>query len=170
MTTGLEHPPGQRRGRRLSFRPGNRDDAAAQPAGRELELACHRNARGTGRFDGRKPGRHAGAQDDEIRSRERRLLVATQLQRHARGTEPILVVDPIAQVRQRHERAAPHQQLRGSDTATCRADHDDALAAHGERVVTHLSFNVVRLNSAKMIARIRKRVMTFGSLQPMSSK
>ncbi len=34
----------------------------------------------------------------------------------------------------------------------------------------HLSFNVVRLNSAKMMATIRNRVMTFGSLQPISSK
>ena len=34
----------------------------------------------------------------------------------------------------------------------------------------HRSFKVVRLNSAKMIATITNRVMTFGSLHPMSSK
>ena len=34
----------------------------------------------------------------------------------------------------------------------------------------HRSFSVVRLNSAKMTATIRKRAMTFGSLQPISSK
>ena len=34
----------------------------------------------------------------------------------------------------------------------------------------HRSFNVVRLKSAKITATIRNRVMTFGSLQPRSSK
>ena len=34
----------------------------------------------------------------------------------------------------------------------------------------HRSLSVVRLNSAKMIARITNRAMTFGSLQPISSK
>ncbi len=34
----------------------------------------------------------------------------------------------------------------------------------------HRSFNVVRLNNAKMIATITKRVITFGSLQPINSK
>ena len=35
---------------------------------------------------------------------------------------------------------------------------------------THRSFNVVRLKSAKMMATMTKRVITFGSLQPRSSK
>ena len=34
----------------------------------------------------------------------------------------------------------------------------------------HRSFSVVRLHNAKMIATITKRVMTFGSLQPINSK
>ena len=79
-------------------------------------------------------------------------------------------VDLLADVGQRHAGAAAHQQLRRGHTASGRADDDDPLAANGERRVAHLSFSVVRLKSAKMIARIRNLVITFGSLQPMSSK
>ena len=48
--------------------------------------------------------------------------------------------------------------------------HHDTLATNGERRLAHLSFNVVRLRSAKMMPRMRNLVMTLGSLQPMSSK
>ena len=54
VAAGLEHAAGQRRGRRLPFRPGDGDDAAAQPAGRELELARDRNARASGGLDRRE--------------------------------------------------------------------------------------------------------------------
>ena len=55
--------------------------------------------------------------------------------------------------------------LLAAPTTTTRLPDD------GERRVRrHRSFKVVRLNSAKMIARMTNRVMTFGSLQPMSSK
>ena len=50
-------------------------------------------------------------------------------------------------------------------------DDDDPLVRDTEKAcVGHRSFNVVRLKSAKMIAMIRNRVITFGSLQPISSK
>jgi len=42
-----------------------------------------------------------------------------------------------------------------------------AFSLHLER---HLSFNVVKLNKAKMIDTMTKRVITLGSLQPISSK
>ncbi len=96
--------------------------------------------------------------------------MAAELERHARVAQPILVVDLRADVGQRDGRAAPDEKLRGRDAAPRRADDDDPLAANGEGHVGHLSFNVVRLKSAKMIARIRNRVITFGSLQPISSK
>ena len=68
-------------------------------------------------------------------------------------------------------RPAAHEQLRRGDTAARRPDDGDALAANGEWAIDrHRSFSVVRLNSAKMIATITNRVMTFGSLQPISSK
>ena len=66
--------------------------------------------------------------------------------------------------------AAPHEQDRGGDAAARRADDDDPLARDGEWRRRHRSFSVVREKSAKMIATITKRAMTFGSLQPMSSK
>ena len=70
-------------------------------------------------------------------------------------------------VGQRDARAALGEQQRGRDAAARRAHDRHVLSAHRE---AHRSFNVVRLKSAKMIATIRNRVMTFGSLQPISSK
>ena len=70
-------------------------------------------------------------------------------------------------VGQRHARAALGEQQRGGDAAARRADHRHVLSPHRE---AHRSFNVVRLKSAKMIATIRNRVITFGSLQPINSK
>src|SRR5687768_7642754 len=66
--------------------------------------------------------------------------------------------------------AAAGEQLRGSDTAPGGANHQHLLTAHGKVRYRHRSFNVVRLNRAKMIATIRKRVITFGSSQPLNSK
>ena len=75
------------------------------------------------------------------------------------------------QVGQGHRGAATDQQLRRGHAAPGRPDDDDALAAHGEAIPVVIAVSsVVRLNSAKMMATIRKRVMTFGSLQPISSK
>ena len=71
----------------------------------------------------------------------------------------------------REEAAALHEELGGGDAAARRTSDGDALAPNGERRPGgHRSFNVVRLKSAKMIARMTNRVMTFGSLQPISSK
>ena len=94
-----------------------------------------------------------------------------ELQRHTGVTQPGLVGDLRPQVGQGHRGAATDQQLRRRHAAPGRPDDDDALAAHGEAIARgHRSFKVVRLNSAKTMAVIRKRVMTFGSLQPVSSK
>ncbi len=53
------------------------------------------------------------------------------------------------------------------------ADDGDASAADRERFLRrsrHLNFNVVRLRSAKITPTITNRAITFGSLQPISSK
>ena len=61
-----------------------------------------------------------------------------------------------------------------ASTAARRTRDGDALAPHVELARRtrrhHRSFNVVRLNRAKMMPTITKRVMTFGSLHPISSK
>ncbi len=99
------------------------------------------------------------------------VVMAAELELDADRPQPLFLVEPIAHVGQRHRGAAADQQLRGRQAAARRTGDGDALAANGERTVCrHLSFNVVRLNSAKMIARITNRVITFGSLQPISSK
>ena len=71
---------------------------------------------------------------------------------------------------QGHLRAALGQQMRRSDTTPRRAHDEHALTAHGKVLCRHRSFNVVRLKRAKMMAMIRKRVITFGSSQPLNSK
>ena len=97
-------------------------------------------------------------------------MMAAELERDAGRAQPLFILNLLADVGQRDAGAAPHQQFGGRDTAPRRADDDDPLATNGEWRVAHRSFSVVRLKRAKMIARIRNLVMTFGSLQPMSSK
>src|SRR5262245_38552861 len=100
-------------------------------------------------------------------------------------------VDGPLDVGQGHRRSTSNQQVGRSDaTSRCPDDHD-SLPRHRKRHLTpthhlaprapaapsappasdlYLSFSVVRLSSAKITPTITKRVMTFGSLQPMSSK
>ena len=171
MSAGFEHPAGQRRRRRLALRAGDRDDRSAQPARRELELADDRDARLPRRVDPGWRGRHARAQHDQVGAGERLRRVPAEFELHAGASQPASSSISVAHVGQRDARAAAHQQLRGRNAAACGADDRDALARDGEGAMgRHRSFNVVRLNSAKMIATITKRVITFGSLQPINSK
>ena len=97
--------------------------------------------------------------------------MAAELQIHPARAKALLVLETIAQVRQDDGRSAPHEQLRRRHSTARRTDDGDALAADGEWAIDrHLSFNVVRLNNAKMIATMTNRVMTFGSLHPINSK
>ena len=85
MAAGFEHSAGQRRRGRLALGPGDRDDAAAQPARRELELANHGDpgpARGVERRLLRGTRR---AEDDQVRVRERRLGMTAELEPDASG-------------------------------------------------------------------------------------
>ena len=97
--------------------------------------------------------------------------MTTELEPDPLCAEPLLIVNLLAHIGEGDVGAPAHQQLRGGHTAPRRADDGDAETTHGERLgLGHRSFKVVRLNSAKTMAVIRKRVMTFGSLQPVSSK
>ena len=91
-----------------------------------------------------------------------------QFQLDADRPQPLRVRHARANVGYRHVRAPPGQQFRGCKTAARGAGHRDALPVDAER--HHRNFNVVRLNRAKMTATITKRVITFGSLQPINSK
>src|SRR5207237_677738 len=94
-----------------------------------------------------------------------------ELQLHISCPKPILLVDLRPGVGQRDAGAAAEEQFSRGHTAAGGTDDGDALAGDREgRMRTHRSFNVVRLNRAKMMARITKRVITFGSLHPTSSK
>ena len=171
----LEHPARQGRRRRLALRAGDRDHAAAEPPRRELDLGDDRHAALARRLHHGRVRRHARAEDDEIRARERLAHVAAGFERDAKGAQPIGVRNLGGDLRQRHTRAAPREQLRSGDAAPRRAGDGDAPVGDVEwrarvSLLRHRSFNVARLNSAKMIARITKRVITFGSLQPISSK
>ena len=95
----------------------------------------------------------------------------TECEPHAGLTKSRLFGDLGTKVGERDRGTASNEQFGGGDSTPGRTDDGDALAAHGERRCgRHLSFNVVRLNSAKMIATMMNRVITFGSLQPISSK
>ena len=170
MATCREHAPGQCRRRGLPLRSGDRDDPAAQPVGRKLQLASDRHTRPARGVDHRCLRRDAWTQHDEVGCGQRRRLVPAKFQRDASLSQTFLVLDRRTHVRERDRGATPDEQLCRGDAAACRAHHDDPLATNGEGRAGHRSFNVVRLKSAKMIAMIRKRVMTFGSLQPISSK
>ena len=94
--------------------------------------------------------------------------MAAELQRHAQAAQRFGLGQFGARLRQRDVRAAAREQLRGSQAASRRSRDGHAFVLDGE--VRHRSFNVARLNSAKMIPTITNRVITFGSLHPISSK
>ena len=123
------------------------------------------------RADLRKIDRHAGAEHDQVGGFEGRDVVPAQLERDAGRAQCRRLRNLRLAVGQRHARAAPGEQVRRGDTAPRGSHHQHALSADARKsVCRHRSFNVVRLNSAKRIAMIRNRVITFGSSQPLNSK
>jgi hypothetical protein len=170
VPTGFEHAARQSCRRRLPFRARDRHDPAAEPSRSELEFPHDRNPRASGGLERRLLCRYAGAQDDEIRGHERRLAMAPELELYSGCPQPVFVIELWLQIGEGDAGASPDQQLRGRHTTPRGTDNGDLLATNREGVGGHRSFRVVRLNNAKMIATIRNRVMTFGSLQPISSK
>jgi len=78
-------------------------------------------------------------------------------------------------VGKRHVRAPAGEQLRGGQPASRRSRDGDAFARDVECQIPRpesfqRSLSVARLNSAKMTPTITNRVITFGSLHPLSSK
>ncbi len=107
--------------------------------------------------------------------------MAAKLDRDALRTKSRRLVDRRFHVGDRHQRSSTREQLGRRDAASRSARDNDPLTRDRELTNRHpspaaapgnphLNFNVVRLSSAKMIPRITNRVMTFGSLQPISSK
>ena len=90
-----------------------------------------------------------------------------ELEHDAELPQPLGAVEVRLRVGQHHAGPAADQQLRRRDAAPRRPDHHDALPLDTEH---HRSFKVARLHNANTIATIRNRVITFGSLQPTSSK
>src|SRR5215217_4008706 len=94
-----------------------------------------------------------------------------ELEAHTRRGKLRCFGDFRAYVGQRHCRAPPYEKVSSRDTAACRTDNGDLLATNGEiSRCRHRSFSVLSVNNAKMMERMMKRVMTFGSLHPISSK
>ena len=113
--------------------------------------------------------RNPRAHHHEIGVRKERRPMRTDFDGDARGPNRIKTRG-LLRVVQRHARTARAKELRRGEPAAAPAGYHDMLPCHVEMHRTHLSFNVVRLKSAKTIDRIRNRVMTFGSSHPMSSK
>ncbi len=93
--------------------------------------------------------------------------MSAELELDAQLTQPVALGKLGAGIGQRDVGAADGEQLRGGQPASRRPGDGHPFSIDRER---HRSFNVVRLNSAKMIAMITKRAITFGSLHPISSK
>ena len=135
-------------------------------------------------LDGRLIGRHARAQHDQVRVRQRLGAVPAELELHAQTAQRLGVGRLGAHLRQRDAGAPARQQLGGGNPAPRRAHHrhafpfDIKLTSHHpatshESATSHehhRSFSVVRLNNANTIPTITNRVITFGSLQPINSK
>ena len=169
QAAGLEHPPHEHHRRRLALGPGHRHDAPPQPAAGQLELADEGNAPPPDLVEDRQPGRHAGAQHHEISPRQRVGPVSAELELDAGVLQaPDRLGDLGAPLGQDHARAAGREELRRRHAAARRPHHHDRRAPHGK--CTHRSFRVARLKQAKTTAAIRNRLITFGSLHPISSQ
>ena len=165
------------------FVPGDRHDAPVQPSRSQLELADDRHAALARFLDGRLIRRHARAQHDQVRARQRFSPVPAKLELHAQAAQRLGVGHFGTHLRQRDLRPPARQQLGGGNAAARRA-HDrhafsldiksrapiPARARRARATSHHLSFSVVRLNKANTIATMTNRVITFGSLQPINSK
>ena len=162
-----EHPSGQRRRRRFAFGSRDGDHAALQPAGGELDLRDHRHTAIARRDDRRLFERHAGTEHDQVGAGEGVRLVSAELEPDAQLTQPVAPGKLRPCIGQRDAGATDGEQLRGGQSASRRAGDRHPFSVDRE---IHRSFNVVRLNSAKMIAMITNRAITFGSLHPISSK
>ncbi len=82
-----QHPADQRGRRRLALRAGDGDDAALQPARRQLELADDLDAARPRVVEHRLLERHARADDDQVGVRQRPGLVAAELEANAGGPQ-----------------------------------------------------------------------------------
>ena len=114
--------------------------------------------------------RDAGAEDDEVGAQERFEPVAARLELDAacapgggpaaEGLFGLLLAD-------QDPGAPPEQESAQGFPGPGEADDEDFLVLEFH---VYLNFRVVRLNSAKTMARIQNRMTTFSSGQPMSSK
>ena len=84
------------------------------------------------RIEHRLFGRHAGAHDDEVGTRERLGPMPSRFNRHSRVLERGRSVNRLAKIGQGHARPSLCEQLRCRDTAAGRADHDDSPIPHVE--------------------------------------
>ena len=164
-----EDEMGQRRGRGLAVRSRDPDDRPLEESVGELDLGDDRDAprRGRVRFG---EGRDPRAQDDEVGAQERFEPVASRLERDASGAPvggPALEGVLGLLLADQDPRAPPDEEPAQGFAGLGEADDEDVLILEFH---VYLNFRVVRLNRAKTMARIQKRMTTFSSGQPMSSK
>ena len=91
-----------------------------------------------------------------------------QLERDTQAPEPLGVAGVPPLVRHGHACTAADKQFGGRRPAAFGPGHRHPTARDAEGA--HRSFSVVRLNNANTTAAITNRVMTLGSLHPISSK
>ena len=178
VTAGrLEHRCDERGGRRLPLRAGDPDDRRGAEPEEELHLAPHRHAALGGTAERRRVGTHAGDPEDEVGLFDRRGLRAlAERERDVETREPgaaLLELRRPLRVGDRHPRAVPQEEPHERDGGAPLAQADDRDVPPRELVGSaHTGVANARI-AATMPASApmsQKRIVTFTSGQPMSSK
>ena len=124
---GAEHLAEKRRRRRLSVRPGDRDDRVREESRTELELVPDRNAASASSRDQRRVGPDSGTLDDQIDPLCQRLLLASHVNFDATLTEPSRV-RRLVEGEGDDVGACVHQRVRRGRAGTREADDENAPA------------------------------------------
>ncbi len=173
---------GHRGHRALAVGARDADDPAAAEARGQLDLAPHRDTRAPGGNQRLDLARNTRADHDQIGRASQRCRVASGVHPRAElaGALGHSAQLPLgAAVGHDHARTVRERQPRRRQAALAQAEHEHVQPpqigiACGERSMrhrrSHLSFSVASASSAKMMAMIQKRITTFVSLQPASSK
>ena len=163
---GRQHQRRQRRGGGLALRSGDCDDSSFEPPGGQLQFANDGHTDLSGVRNRRLFIRHAGTEHNEVCARELVGPMRSEIHDDTTGTQGLGSVKRRRGIRQRHPRSARLQQVDGRQSAPRGTNHRDLATVHIKGLHHHRTFNVARLRRAKMIARIRNRVITSARPSP----
>ena len=170
MARGLEKRGGERRRRGLPVRARDAHNDARQEARGKLDFRQHGERTRPRRVENGKRQRDSGRHDDEVDALEKRLGMPAQDIAHAGALHEALGIG--LRVRARHFDTALREGRNGGAARAGEAEDRRGadLGQVGSERERHRSFNVESAKSAKRMATIQNRMMTFDSGHPPSSK